>query len=115
MASSGKKSEATALTWFRRDLRLSDHPALSAALSEFDRVVPLFVWDPALLGPTGPARLAFLAGCVSALDDSLDGRLVTRQGMERTDPAIGDNVRDSVDPEGVHLFDGQSGLRLEAR
>ena len=66
--------------WFRRDLRLSDHPALSSALSLFDLVVPLFVWDPALLGPCGPARLSFLSGCVSALGAALGDRLVVRHG-----------------------------------
>ena len=80
MAPSVSASATTAVMWFRRDLRLSDHPALSSALSEFDRVVPLFVWDPALLGPCGPPRLAFLSGCVSELDRSLDGRLVVRHG-----------------------------------
>lgn len=80
MASTRSNSEATAVMWFRRDLRLSDHPALSAALSDFDRVVPLFVWDPALLAPCGANRLVFLAGCVDALGRSLGDRLVTREG-----------------------------------
>lgn len=66
--------------WFRRDLRLADHPALSAALSGFGRVVPLFVWDPSLVGACGANRLAFLAGCVTALDRSLEARLVVREG-----------------------------------
>ncbi len=66
--------------WFRRDLRLSDHPALSAALSRFDRVVPLFIWDPKLTAASGPNRLAFLAGCVEGLGRALGGRLVVRSG-----------------------------------
>ena len=39
----------TALLWFRRDLRVHDHPALHAAATEFERVVPVFVLDDALL------------------------------------------------------------------
>lgn len=70
----------TALLWFRRDLRLSDHPALRAALTGFDRVVPLFVWDPVLVRASGANRLAFLSGCVRELDASLDGRLLIRSG-----------------------------------
>jgi deoxyribodipyrimidine photo-lyase len=66
--------------WFRRDLRLSDHPALVEAGRRHSRVVPLFVWDPALLGPAGPARKRFLASCVDSLDRSLDGKLVVRHG-----------------------------------
>ena len=72
--------ESTAVMWFRRDLRLSDHPALSAALSDFDRVVPLFIWDPALTANSGGPRLHFLAGCLSDLDRSLGGQLVLRSG-----------------------------------
>jgi deoxyribodipyrimidine photo-lyase len=40
--------EATAVVWFRRDLRLHDQPALTAALGHH-RVVCLFVLDDRLL------------------------------------------------------------------
>src|SRR3954466_6602839 len=43
-----------AIVWFRRDLRLHDHPALVTALREHDRVVPLFVLDPRLIGGGRP-------------------------------------------------------------
>ena len=39
----------TAIVWFRRDLRVHDHPALTAAHREVERVVPVFVLDPRLL------------------------------------------------------------------
>ena len=42
----------TRIVWFRRDLRLHDLPALHAALADATddtRVVPLFVWDPAIV------------------------------------------------------------------
>jgi len=39
----------TALVWFRRDLRVHDHPALTAAHRAAERVVPVFVLDPRLL------------------------------------------------------------------
>lgn len=70
----------TAVVWFRRDLRVSDHPALAEACHGFDVVVPLFVWDPRLLEASGAARVAFLAGCLDDLRRSLGGRLVTRHG-----------------------------------
>ncbi|MCB1038369.1 MAG: deoxyribodipyrimidine photo-lyase, partial [Acidimicrobiales bacterium] len=38
--------ERAVVCWFRRDLRLADHPALTAAASRAP-VVPLFVHDPA--------------------------------------------------------------------
>ncbi|HET9732039.1 MAG TPA: deoxyribodipyrimidine photo-lyase [Acidimicrobiales bacterium] len=70
----------TAVMWFRRDLRVGDHPALRSALDGFDRVVPLFVWDPALTVTSGPNRLAFLEGCLRSLDQDLSARLVVRSG-----------------------------------
>lgn len=39
----------TAIVWFRRDLRVHDHPALCAALDRHDRVVPFFCLDDRLL------------------------------------------------------------------
>ena len=46
--------------WFRRDLRLADNPALLEACAD-GPVLPLFVLDPALWGPSGPVRRAYLA------------------------------------------------------
>ena len=38
-----------AICWFRRDLRLDDHKALSAALSQNSSVSPIFIWDSKIL------------------------------------------------------------------
>lgn len=65
--------------WFRRDLRLADHPALAAAAGEGE-VVPLFVVDPLLQRTSGPSRRAFLADCLRDLHDATDGALVVRTG-----------------------------------
>ena len=69
--------------WFRRDLRLSDHPALCHAAREGREVLPLFILDPALIGPSGAARLAFMYRSLRALSDAMGGGLVIRTG----DPA----------------------------
>lgn len=45
--------------WFRRDLRVGDHPALVAAARQ-GPVIPLFVLDDVLLGTAGRPRLADL-------------------------------------------------------
>lgn len=71
---------ATALLWFRRDLRLSDNPALVEAVRSSDDVVGAFCLDPALLGPAGDARRSLLLRCLAALDGSMDGNLVVRSG-----------------------------------
>jgi deoxyribodipyrimidine photo-lyase len=80
-----------AVLWFRRDLRLSDHPALLAAAQE-GPVVALFVLDDALRGPSGPARIAFLYRTLRALDEQLrerGGRLTVRRGRpENVVPAV---------------------------
>jgi deoxyribodipyrimidine photo-lyase len=65
--------------WFRRDLRLHDHPALLAAAAEGD-VVPLFVVDPALWEPAGPPRRAWLVRSLTALAAACDDRLVIGAG-----------------------------------
>lgn len=44
----------TALIWFRRDLRLADNPALSAAIEAYDRVVPLYIHAPDEEAPWEP-------------------------------------------------------------
>jgi deoxyribodipyrimidine photo-lyase len=75
----------TALVWFRRDLRVHDHPALTAAHRECDRVVPVFVLDPRLLAGRFPSanRAWFLRGCLAELRARLRERgadLVLREG-----------------------------------
>ena len=70
---------------FTCDLRLHDHPPLTAALDGTEQVVPLFVRDRAVdaAGFAAPNRLAFLADCLRDLDGGLrerGGRLVLRSG-----------------------------------
>jgi deoxyribodipyrimidine photo-lyase len=76
---------STALLWFRRDLRLADHPALTRALREYERVVPVFVLDDALLRGhfASATRTAFMLGCLRELDAELRSRgsgLIVRHG-----------------------------------
>lgn len=72
-----------ALLWFRRDLRLRDHPALLAA-AESDEVLGCFVLDPRLEGSSGQRRLQFLGDSLRRLRDDLDGRLLVTRGRPET-------------------------------
>lgn len=44
----------TAIVWFRRDLRLADHPALSAACAAHERVLPVYIHAPHEEGDWAP-------------------------------------------------------------
>jgi deoxyribodipyrimidine photo-lyase len=72
----------TALVWFRRDLRVHDHPPLHEALAAHDRVVPVFVLDERLLR-TSPSRTSFMLDCLRELRAALrerGGELFVRAG-----------------------------------
>ncbi len=67
------------IMWFRRDLRISDNPALNAAIESAHvgggSVVPVFILDPALIGGAGSKRLAYLGRSLRALNESLNNSL----------------------------------------
>jgi deoxyribodipyrimidine photo-lyase len=71
-----------ALYWFRRDLRLSDNPALAFALGQ-GAIIPAFILDPRLLARAPARRQAFLFEGLRTLDTDLRTRgssLVVRAG-----------------------------------
>ena len=71
------------LLWFRRDLRLGDHPALAAAAGEDgpdSEVLACFVLDPRLGASSGRRRWQFLGDSLRRLRDDLDGRLLVTEG-----------------------------------
>jgi deoxyribodipyrimidine photo-lyase len=78
----------TVIHWFRRDLRLEDNRTLIAALNSGEQIVPVFIFDPAILiSPrTGAPRVQFLLRALRSLDHALrayGGGLLVRHG----DPA----------------------------
>jgi len=86
--------DGPAIVWFRRDLRLADLPTLLAAADGSRTAIAVFVLDPALLGPAGSPRLAFLGGCLCALDTDLGGRrLLVRGDPVRVIPALAEAAR----------------------
>ena len=76
---------STAIVWFRRDLRLTDHPALNAALAAAREVVPVYVHAPDEDGPWAPGGASrwWLHHSLCALDAALrerGSRLVVLRG-----------------------------------
>ena len=73
MVISHRKSVARALVWFRRDLRVADHPALAQALREAQQVWCVFVLDKAILAdlPWEDRRVAFIRASLADLDGQL--------------------------------------------
>ena len=77
--------------WFRRDLRLCDHPALAEACAAGE-VLPVFVVDP-VFDAAGAPRRALLHDCLSALAEATGGALVTRHGDPVDEiPALADSI-----------------------
>jgi deoxyribodipyrimidine photo-lyase len=95
----------TSVVVFTRDLRVHDNPALHAAITESERVVPLFVLDTGILKLkfNSPNRAAILADSLHDLDRALKhrgGALVIRRGQVHQEIA---KIAGEVDAEKVHI------------
>ena len=80
---------ASVLVWFRRDLRLDDHTAMSLSLQHSDKVFGCFVFDQDILNglPAHDRRVSFIHASVTALDRQwreqsghVDSGLLVRHG-----------------------------------
>ncbi|WP_112323398.1 cryptochrome/photolyase family protein [Oceanibium sediminis] len=88
------------LFWFRRDLRLSDHPGLTAALAQGAPVIPLFILDPETEA-MGAAPRWRLGESLRSLDAALrakGSRLILRRGdaLEQLTALIAETGADAV-------------------
>jgi len=73
-------SPKTSIIWFRRDLRINDHPALLAAIESSDQVIPLFILDKQQIKEAGSKLLAYMGQSLRALDESLGNKLHIIEG-----------------------------------
>jgi len=73
MPKKSKEKEKIVLFWFRRDLRLDDNHGLHQALSSGKPVLPLFIFDPAILKPLkrDDHRVEFIHETLRNLDKEL--------------------------------------------
>jgi deoxyribodipyrimidine photo-lyase len=96
-----------AVVLFTRDLRVHDNPALAAAARAAERVVPLFVHDPAL--PAGANRRGFLDGCLTDLKSSLRSRGADLVELHGDPAAVAVRVAKAVHAEGIGVAADVSG------
>ena len=68
------------IIWFRRDLRIGDHPALVEAIKNSDEIVPVFILDKQQIAEAGEKLLAYMGQSLRALDESLGNRLHIIEG-----------------------------------
>ena len=71
--------------WFRRDLRVLDHPALNAAIEAAfqdgdGQVVALFNIDAKVFDAAGTPLQAYQNASLKSLNESLNGNLLIRYG-----------------------------------
>ncbi len=75
-------SEAPLILWFRRDLRLSDHPMLAAAVATGRPLMPVFILDPEteMIGAAAKFRLGLGLAHFAQRLEALGSRLILRRG-----------------------------------
>jgi len=97
-------SPTSTIFWFRRDLRISDNPALLSAVDEAQKlggsVIPVFILDPALIGGAGSKRLAYLGRSLRALDESINGNLHVMVGDQ---VEVLNDLKKRYNAESVHI------------
>lgn len=73
---------APLILWFRRDLRLDDHPMLPAAVAQGRPLIPVFILDPETEGQGAAARwrLGLAVAAFSAALERIGSRLTLRRG-----------------------------------
>jgi deoxyribodipyrimidine photo-lyase len=75
-------NNAPLLVWFRRDLRLDDHPMVQAALATGRPLIPVFIYDAQTmaLGAAARWRLGQGLGAFAATLSGAGSRLILRRG-----------------------------------
>ena len=108
MIADPSSSRKRAIVWFRKDLRLSDHPALDAALQGGMEIIPVFIWDREEGGAWSPGAASrwWLHHSLDSLQSSirlLGGNLLLVRGIPAEQlPKI------ARDYQATHLFYGRA-------
>ena len=80
---------APTLLWFRQDLRLSDNPALQAAIARGAPILPVFLWAPGEEDAWAPGAASrwWLHRSLQQLEQALHARSA-RLVIRRTDDSL---------------------------
>jgi deoxyribodipyrimidine photo-lyase len=100
----------SSIWWIRRDLRLHDNQAFTAAAKAVGSAVPVFILDPELLGSryVGVKRLGFLFASLRALNRDLEAR-GSRLILRRGDPATElKQLLNELDADEIHAEEDYS-------
>ena len=81
--------QQVSIFWFRRDLRLDDNAGLFQALQANEVVIPVFIFDDAILDklPKNDARVNFIHESLSSIQDvllSIGSSLLVKKGATHT-------------------------------
>ena len=73
------------IVWFRKDLRLRDHPGLHAAMLTGEKIIPVFIWDSEEGGHWSPGASSrwWLHHALQSLAkeiNGLGGQLILKKG-----------------------------------
>jgi deoxyribodipyrimidine photo-lyase len=117
---SASPDAAGTVVWHREDLRIADNPAIAAAVAESDRILPLFVFDPAFYGDRGTAcdaRVEFLHDCLRDLDRQYRDVGAPGLAYAHGDPidVLGRFVDAGWDVTATRSVTGRYGLRRDER
>jgi deoxyribodipyrimidine photo-lyase len=112
-----KSQKASAIVWFRRDLRLADNDALTAAVASNAAVLPLYIDDDGSTAAReiGGASRWWRGRSLSALEESLralGSRLIIRRG---TPQAVLDSLLLETGAEAVYLNLRRDGIGGDAQ
>ncbi|MEL6688270.1 MAG: deoxyribodipyrimidine photo-lyase, partial [Pseudomonadota bacterium] len=89
-------NSSPSIVWFRKDLRLGDHPALQAAIDRGQPLILLYMLEEDLARPHGGARKVWLHHSLKSLQADIDargGRLILRQGQ--VDKVLNDLIEET--------------------
>ena len=92
----------TSIIWFRRDLRINDHPALLAAIESSEQIIPLFILDKQQIQEAGSKLLAYMGQSLRRLDESLGNKLHIIEGDQ---VEVLKNLIQKYGVEQVHISD----------